>query len=712
MKFKTLFFISIILTTFICAQQSDVTNKNSLHFDFESDSIYLRIGESANVTIKLLDHNGELANTAFSIYGTPRGALKTNPRVSDSTGIASVIIVPFESGTHKLNVRTGYIEDQVVGEMTVEVPLPPINNIVFNNSTTNFYSGTVNDFSYTVFDQAGLKRDNENVTITSSNAGVADFNLYGNLEAKKPGRATIKAQVGDIVEEVKIRIVKNPVKNVKISNEKSEIRTGDVLHLNARATDRFGKMIEDAPIQYSYTGKADYGEYGLPAVGQAGLHASGLVTADGRFVAETVGLYTITASSGGVSDHKIIKVVPRNVQQEIKLVGHGLVKDVFTSDLWVWAGIGKHEGKDFAATGTWGSNGEAYFWDVSDPENMKIIDTVTVDARTVNDVKVSEDGKTAVITREGASNRKNGFLILDVSDPYNVEILYEFNDDMTGGVHNVFIADNHVYAVNNGRKYDIVNIEDPRNPFRVGIYELDSPGHSIHDVWVVDGIAYSSNWKDGLHMVDVGGLKFDEKNRTDVKFNPLLMKAGQGSPANPIRLANMPDPNGHNHTAFPFISQSTDKFYVIGGDEWFPFGWNASKGQLSDPRGGYHFMDYSDPDNPKEEAIFQIPEAGSHNLWIQGDTLIGAMFHGGLRVVDISGELLGDLYRQGREIGTFSSPHKEGVLPNAPFLWGAQPYKDMIFFSDLNSGLYCVKVINKKFGDHEYNDIGNRVNPE
>ena len=24
----------------------------------------------------------------------------------------------------------------------------------------------------------------------------------------------------------------------------------------------------------------------------------------------------------------------------------------------------------------------------------------------------------------------------------------------------------------------------------------------------------------------------------------------------------------------------------------------------------------------------------------------------------------------------------------------------------------CVKVVNKKFGDHEYDDIGNRVNPE
>ena len=41
------------------------------------------------------------------------------------------------------------------------------------------------------------------------------------------------------------------------------------------------------------------------------------------------------------------------------------------------------------------------------PANMKIIDTVTVDARTVNDVKISEDGKVGVITREGASNMKS-----------------------------------------------------------------------------------------------------------------------------------------------------------------------------------------------------------------------------------------------------------------------------------------------------------------
>ena len=111
------------------------------------------------------------------------------------------------------------------------------------------------------------------------------------------------------------------------------------------------------------------------------------------------------------------------------MVGHGTVSDVNTSDLWVWPGVGKHKGKDFAATGTWGANGDAYFWDVTDPSKMTIIDTITVDARTVNDVKISEDGRVGVISREGASNRKNGFVVLDVTDPYNVKITDEFNDD-------------------------------------------------------------------------------------------------------------------------------------------------------------------------------------------------------------------------------------------------------------------------------------------
>ena len=665
---------------------SSVFGQEKLHFEFGMDSLIMNVGESKEITIKLLDENGKLAQNPFYVFGE-RKTLSVSPRISDSTGIASVTLKAHKPGRLSLSTRTITVkrEDRISANLIINVPSPPLDRIVFNQRPTKLYSGTSTPLSVEVFDEADLKRSELNVKLTSSNKDVAEFDILGNLETKKSGSTTISAKVENLKESFKISVVKNPARKVTLSLDKEEIRTGDVISLNAKALNRSGRIINDIPITYSYLGQANYGEFGLPA--------AGLITDDGRFVAETAGLYTLIASSNGYSAQKTIKVVPRDVKKQVKLVGHGLISDVLTGDLWVWAGVDEHEGKDFAVTGTWGSNGEAYFWDVTDPSKMTIIDTITVDARTVNDVKISEDGRVGVITREGASNRKNGFVVLDVTDPYNVKITAEFNDDMTGGVHNAFIYDNHVYAVNNGRKYDIINIDDPSNPFRVGVFELDTPGHSIHDVWIENGIAYSSNWSDGVVAVDIGGAKFDEADRSKSQFNPLLSRTGQGSPSNPVKLASMEDPTGRNHAAFPFLSKSTGNFYIIAGDENFPWGVLAPKGQPSNPRGGYHFLNFSDPDNPKEEAIYEVPEAGSHNLWVFDDILIAGNYQGGLRVVDISGELLGDIYKQGREIGLYVPYHKEGKIPNAPMVWGAQPYKDYIFFADMNSGLYCIQLV-------------------
>ena len=654
-------------------------------FEFESDSIELRIGESKEITIKLLDEDGKLAQNPFYVFGQ-RKSLSVSPRISDSTGVATVTLKAHKPGRLSLSTQTITVkrDDRVRSSLVVNVPSPPIDRIVFNQTPAKLYVGTATALSVEVFDEAELNRSELNVKLESSNTKVADFDAFGNLETKKTGKTRVSATVQNVTESFNVRVVKNPTRKVSLSIDKEEIRTGDVLALNAKALNRLGRTINDMPITYSYLGQSNYGEFGLPA--------AGLVTDDGRFVAETAGIYTLIASSGGYSAQKTIKVVPRDVKKQVKLVGHGLISDVLTGDLWVWAGVDKHEGKDFAVTGTWGSNGEAYFWDVTNPDSMIVIDTITVDARTVNDVKISEDGRVGVMTREGASNRKNGFVILDVTDPYNVKITAEYNDDMTGGVHNVFIYENHVYAVNNGRKYDIINIDDPSNPFRVGVYEMDTPGHSIHDVWIENGIAYSSNWSDGVVAVDIGGMKFDEADRSQSQFNPLLAKAGQGSPSNPIKLAEMGDPTGRNHAAFPFLSKSTGNFYIISGDENFPWGVMATQGKPSNPRGGFHFLNFTDPDNPKEDAIYEVPEAGSHNLWVYGDILIAGNYQAGLRVVDISGELLGDIYKQGREIGYYVPYHKDGKIPNAPMVWGAQPYKDYIFFVDMNSGLYCIQL--------------------
>ena len=673
----------ILIASSIGVGQENAEEKKTKHsFIFEPDSLSLNIGETATATIKLVDADGNLVKNPFYIYGLPRRTLESTPRMSDSTGVAEVTIKVYKPGKLSINAftLTQKREDRVTGRMPIEVPFPGLDRIVFNDPVSEVYVGTYVNYKTEVFDKANMKRAESKVSLASSNTDVADLDNYGNLVAKKSGKITLTASIDDIKKTLSIKVKKNPVRKISLNADKDEIRTGDVLHFKAKAMNRSGKAVNDIPITFSYTGRAEYG---------IGLPASALINKEGKFVAETPGIFTVIAESGGFSARKTVEVVKRNVRKKAKVVGHGTVGNVNTSDLWVWPGVGKHKGKDFAVTGTWSANGEAYFWDVTEPEKMHIIDTVTVDARTVNDVKVSENGEVAVITREGASNRKNGFVILDVRDPFNVKISAEYNKEMTGGVHNVFIYQDHVYALSAGTRYDIINISDPENPFRVGSYELDTPGHSVHDVWVENGIAYSSNWSDGVHIVDVGGIPQKEQSRDKSNFNPFLALAGKGSPGNPVKLGSKSDPNGHNHAAFPFVSQSSDKFYIITGDEY---------GNEFGMAGGFHFLDFTDPSNPEETAVYQVPEAGSHNHWVHGDTLLASYYQGGLRVVDISGELMGDIYAQGREIAYFNSSDPEGFVANRPNVWGTMPYKGLIYFSDMNNGLWAIKLEEETIG--------------
>ena len=412
-----------------------------------------------------------------------------------------------------------------------------------------------------------------------------------------------------------------------------------------------------------------------------GAGAPAQILPDGRFVAEQPGLYTVLVTSGDHLARTTVRIAPRNVAGALEFVGQAPVRDRITSDLWVWEGL---DGRDYAVLGTWNADGHALFFDVTDPSDMQRIAEVQVDARTVNDVKVSEDARIAVITREGASNRRNGFVVLDVSNPRDPEILSRFDAQLTGGVHNVFLYENHVYAINNGRRWDVINIEDPRNPFRVSRFEDPKPGRSVHDVWVRDGIAFQAGNTDGIVPVDVGG-------------------GGKGgSPAKPVEIGRLPQLTGWNHAVWPFRSPSTGKFYVIAGDESHPVNprfpgpiiqWEERA--ASRAMGWIHVLEFDDTDEPKEVARYRVPEAGPHNLWIdwEKEIMYVAYFNGGLRVVDISGELVGDLYRQGREIAKFYSDDTQGYVPNSPFVWGPQPHKGIIFFSDFHSGLWAVRLV-------------------
>ena len=153
---------------------------------------------------------------------------------------------------------------------------------------------------------------------------------------------------------------------------------------------------------------------GGTAPGIIAAGAAAHVAEDGRFVAERSGLYTVVATTGRHSAASTISIGRRDVRREVEVVGRGRVLDRHTSDLWIWEGT---DGRDYAITGTWGADGHAYIWDVTDPADIERLHEVKVDARTVNDVKVSEDGDVAVISREGASDRRNGIVVLGVGNP-------------------------------------------------------------------------------------------------------------------------------------------------------------------------------------------------------------------------------------------------------------------------------------------------------
>ena len=109
-------------------------------------------------------------------------------------------------------------------------------------------------------------------------------------------------------------------------------------------------------------------------------------------------------------------------------------------------------------------------------------------------------------------------------------------------------------------------------------------------------------------------------------------------------------------------------------------------------------IDFSDLDNPEEVARFEVPFAGSHNFWVdeESETLYATFYNGGVRVVDISGELMGDLLAQGRQINFFMPGDPNGFVPNMPQTWGAQLHKGHIFYSDMHSGLWASKLAPKE----------------
>ncbi|MYA33962.1 MAG: hypothetical protein F4164_08880 [Gemmatimonadales bacterium] len=659
----------------VLSASAPVVAQEAVSVEVVPSALSLEVGEEATLEARVLDPNGNEVNAEILFF----------PRFADGRNASARWSIDVDRTTGRVRAVKGgeFVVLAIVatagnlrGEAAVSVAYPPLDRIDVTPSGGSTYVGVATRHRATLLDTAEDERDGE-IRWSTSDADVATVDRFGILTAHASGQFALRAEAEGIAAEVAYEVRENPAARLTVTGSAERARTGDVVRFEAAVEDAMGGPVGDLPVTWTVTSD--------PSIEATADIPPAEIDEQGRFVAYFPGLYTVAATvpgrtswgaaeveSSSLISRASIEVHPRHAAQEVTFVGQGQVNNERTSDLWVWEGV---DGRDYAITGTHAAAGAVYFWDVTDPANPVLTDSVVVDARTTNDVKVSEDGEICVISREGASNRRNGIVILNCRNPRDVTTISVFDDELTGGVHNLFIHEDHVYAVNNGRRFDVINIEDPAGPHRVGRFELDTPGHAIHDIWIVDGIAYTSNWGDGVVLIDVGG---GDRG---------------GSPSNPVEIARFRDIGGRTHAAFPYRSP-TGRFYVFMGDEAGRPGFDGQDPERTPQfMSGYiHVVDFTDPDNPEEVARYEIPEAGSHNMWIEDDKLYAAFYNGGLRVLDISGELKGNLGEQGREIARYMAYDPDGVVANAPFTWGPQIHKGNLFFAEYFSGLWAVKL--------------------
>ena len=483
----------------------------------------------------------------------------------------------------------------------------------------------------------------------SSDREVAQVDPDGRVHGVSPGEARIEARSGEAAAALTVQVTASPEMELALEPGQASARTGDVVRF------QFHGRYPDGGEQTQLHPAWSVDRPGASVEEEGG---------EGVFVAEEPGRYRVTAILGDAATRSaFIEVEPREQPAALELRGRGILDGHHSGDMWVFEGA---DGRDYVYIGTFQHDWMKVF-DVTDPAQPILTDSLRMDARRINDVKVSRDGRVAVATREGASDRRNGIVILDTSEPASPRIFSEYTETVAGGVHNVWIEGDLVYACHNGTsEMHIIDISDPENPREVGRWGLDRERKTLHDAIVQDGYAYLSYWDDGLITLDVGAGTHG------------------GTPTEPAFVSQFTYPQGHTHTAWRHGR------YLFVGDEIFPMDWDPT-GPI-EARGYIHVLDMIDPENPVEVARYEVPEAGVHNFWAEGDLLYVGYYQAGIRVVDISGELRGDLYRQGRELAALRTADEHTMAPNWPMTWGAQPFKGHLFSSDLNSGLWITRL--------------------
>ncbi len=432
---------------------------------------------------------------------------------------------------------------------------------------------------------------------------------------------------------------------ITITSPSGALRQGDVVSLTAEVRDTTGVLASDPNISWSIR----------PAT-------AGVLTQDDRFVPNVAGPVDIIAVfSVEAVDTVTLNVAARNVGSSFTFVGSSGTAPPARLTTTMWAhGNNAYSGTLGAQVQGVPDPGRTLFvWDISDPTNITLTDSIKVDAPRLNDIKVSADGLIGVLTHEGSTDGLNGITILDLADPAHPVIISRFTAELEAGVHKVWIEGRVVFAAVDNGEFRIIDISDPLNPV---ITARINPGPATvlhNEVWIRDGIAFFSAYDNGLIIFDVGGGSVG------------------GSLTNPVELGRVLTQGGQTHNAWYWPAAG----YVFVGEEDF-----TSPGVV-------HVIDVSDLAAPREVANYRISTTTTHNFWMdetKGILYVG-WYEAGAIALDVNGELIGSLHQQGRLIaqmqyaatGIPCSPGFQGQTCS----WGIQLHNGKLFLSDFRTGI-------------------------
>ena len=621
-------------------------------------------GDSVQLTAEVRDAAGNAVPGARVVFRAAGGSFEgrvdsTGNVVGGATGTIPVTVIALVDGQQR----------PVFERVEVSVVPGPAARLTIENAPRRLVIGQSVALEARTFSALGDERG-DRVTWRSSAPATVRVDQNGVATALAAGRATITAAAGAVRASVPIEVPSARVASVRVTGPATVAREGDVVRFTATARSANGTAIAGVTPTWSVS------------------PGNGLIDATGAFVGYEPGAYTIVATFGAQSGIARITVGERDVRRPVTVIGRLPRARFRTEELWL------HPNGDYAYLGTGRGGDVMYAIDIRDPAKPVVTDSIVANTRRVNDIVTTSDGSILVFTREGAADRRNGIVICDNRDPAHPRPIAEFTEGVTSGVHSLFFYESprfgrHLLLTNDGTgELHILNLDDPTKPREVARWGTARPvdGRSLHDIDVRDGLAYLSYWNDGLVVLDIGngshgGTPSSPKLVTQYQYDLDFLYRDVARTAGPGFIRG-------THTAW------RHKNYVFIADEVFPLHPVAGATGVAAERayGRLQVLDVSDLENPKPVAWYEPEFGGVHNIWIAGDTLYMGAYEAGFRAFDISGELLGDLRAQNREIAHVHTAGEVGHVVNAPRAWGVIYRDGLAYVNDNHNGLWVVRI--------------------